>query len=44
MGYRQYFYEVDKAKVEGIRRCKTEEELYNTREEAEQALQKGGEG
>ena len=29
MGYRQYFYEVDKFKVEGIRQCKTEEELYN---------------
>jgi hypothetical protein len=28
MGYRQYFYEVDKSKVDGIRRCKTEEELY----------------
>lgn len=28
MGYRQYFYEVDKSKVDGIRQCKTEEELY----------------
>lgn len=25
MGYRQYFYEVDKSIVEGIRKCKTEE-------------------
>lgn len=29
MGYRQYFYEVDKSKIEGIRQCQTEEELYN---------------
>ena len=29
MGYRQYFYEVDKSKIEGIRKCKTEEELYD---------------
>ena len=29
MGYRQYFYEVDKSKVDGIRQCKTEEELYD---------------
>lgn len=29
MGYRQYFYEVDKFKIDGIRQCKTEEELYN---------------
>ena len=29
MGYRQYFYEVDKSIVEGIRKCKTEEELYD---------------
>jgi hypothetical protein len=29
MGYRQYFYEVDKSKIEGIRQCKTEEELYD---------------
>ena len=28
MGYKQYFYEVEKAKVNGIRGCKTEEELY----------------
>ena len=28
MGYRQYFYEVDKHKVDEIRKCKTEEELY----------------
>lgn len=28
MGYRQYFYEVDKSTVDGIRKCKTEEELY----------------
>ena len=24
MGYRQYFYEVDRSIVEGIRKCKTE--------------------
>ena len=29
MGYRQYFYEVDKSIVDGIRKCKTEEELYD---------------
>lgn len=29
MGYRQYFFEIDKSKVDGIRQCKTEEELYN---------------
>lgn len=29
MGYRHYFYEVDKEKVESIRNCKTKEELYN---------------
>ena len=29
MGYRQYFYEVDKSIVEGFRKCKTEEELYD---------------
>ena len=29
MGYRQYFYEVDKQKIEGLRKCKTEEELYH---------------
>ena len=29
MGYRQYFYEVDRSIVEGIRKCKTEEELYD---------------
>lgn len=29
MGYRQYFYEVDKQKVEGLRKCKTEQELYD---------------
>lgn len=29
MGYRQYFYEVEKSLVDGIRQCKTEEELYN---------------
>ena len=29
MGYRHYFYEVDKSKVEGIRQCKTEQELYD---------------
>lgn len=29
MGYRQYFYEVDKSTVDGIRKCKTEEELYD---------------
>lgn len=25
MGYRQYFYEVDRSIVDGIRKCKTEE-------------------
>ena len=29
MGYRQYFYEVDRSIVEGIRKCTTEEDLYN---------------
>lgn len=29
MGYRQYFYEVDKQKIEGLRKCKTEQELYD---------------
>ena len=29
MGYRQYFYEVDISIVNGIRKCKTEEELYD---------------
>lgn len=29
MGYRQYFYEVDKSIVDRIRQCQTEEELYN---------------
>lgn len=29
MGYRHYFYEVDKSKIEGIRKCKTEQELYD---------------
>lgn len=29
MGYRQYFYEVDKSIIEEVRQCKTEEELYN---------------
>ena len=28
MGYRQYFYEVDKHIVDGFRKCQTEEELY----------------
>lgn len=29
MGYRQYFYGVDKLIIDGFRQCKTEEELYN---------------
>ena len=29
MGYRQYFYEVDRSIIEGISKCKTEEDLYN---------------
>lgn len=29
MGYRNYFYEVDKYKVDGIRKCTTEDDLYN---------------
>lgn len=28
MGYRHHFYEVDKSRVDGIRQCKTEQELY----------------
>lgn len=29
MGYRQYFYEIDKTIVDEIRKCKTKEDLYN---------------
>lgn len=29
MGYRQYFYEVDKTIIDGFRKCQTEEELYD---------------
>lgn len=29
MGYRQYFYEIDNCLVEEIKRCVTEEDLYN---------------